>query len=126
MNSRACHRQLAPGRGPVSIRHRRASACILLYLRKTLLAEVSTDPRGQPAAVASPDRPVSTMATILRCAPSDRLCGTVGTRVPVQTITDNYDGGMAPAEIAEQWRLNIADVIAILEYRERLCPGIAG
>ena len=50
----------------------------------------------------------------------------VGTRVPVQTITDNYDGGVDPLEIAEQWRLGIADVNAILEYREKLHARAAG
>jgi uncharacterized protein (DUF433 family) len=44
----------------------------------------------------------------------------VGTRVPVQTIVDNYDLGMEPHEIAEQWRLELSDVNKILEYRENL------
>jgi uncharacterized protein (DUF433 family) len=44
----------------------------------------------------------------------------VGTRMPVQAIVDNYDLGMEPNEIAEQWNLNIVDVNAILQYREKL------
>jgi len=48
----------------------------------------------------------------------------VGTRMPVQTIVDNYDAGMSPDEIAEQWELKLSDVNALLEYREKLsaCP----
>jgi uncharacterized protein (DUF433 family) len=52
-----------------------------------------------------------------------KLSGTpviVGTRVPVQTIVDNYDSGMEPREIAEQWRLKLSDVTTVLEYREDL------
>jgi uncharacterized protein (DUF433 family) len=44
----------------------------------------------------------------------------VGTRMPVQAIVDNYDLGMEPKEIAEQWNLNILDVKMILQYREKL------
>jgi uncharacterized protein (DUF433 family) len=49
-----------------------------------------------------------------------------GTRVPVETITDNYDAGMEPAEIADQWCLQLADVNAILEFREKLYAHSAG
>jgi len=42
-----------------------------------------------------------------------------GTRMPVQTIVDNYDYGMMPAEIAEAWNIELSDVQAILEYREK-------
>jgi uncharacterized protein (DUF433 family) len=42
-----------------------------------------------------------------------------GTRMPVQTIVDNYDYGMLPAEIAEAWEIELSDVQAILEHREK-------
>ena len=41
------------------------------------------------------------------------------TRMPVQTIVDNYDAGMMPAEIAEAWEIDLSDVRAILEHREK-------
>jgi uncharacterized protein (DUF433 family) len=40
------------------------------------------------------------------------------TRMPVQTIVDNYDAGMMPAEIAEVWEIDLSDVQAVLEHRE--------
>jgi uncharacterized protein (DUF433 family) len=42
-----------------------------------------------------------------------------GTRMPVQAILDNYDAGLTPAEVAETFALRLADVVAILEYREK-------
>jgi uncharacterized protein (DUF433 family) len=44
----------------------------------------------------------------------------VGTRMPAQTIADNYYAGMSPEDIAVQWELKLSDVNAILEYRENL------
>jgi uncharacterized protein (DUF433 family) len=41
------------------------------------------------------------------------------TRMPIQTIVDNYDAGMMPAEIAEAWDIDLSDVHAVLEYREK-------
>jgi uncharacterized protein (DUF433 family) len=45
----------------------------------------------------------------------------VGTRMPVQTIVDNFDAGMSPDEIAEAWELERSDVDAVLAYREERC-----
>jgi uncharacterized protein (DUF433 family) len=42
-----------------------------------------------------------------------------GTRMPAQTIVDNMDAGMTPAEVAETWRLEISDVLAIRAFVER-------
>jgi uncharacterized protein (DUF433 family) len=41
-----------------------------------------------------------------------------GTRVPVQTIVDDYDAGMMPADIAEAWDISLKVVHDILDYRE--------
>jgi uncharacterized protein (DUF433 family) len=42
-----------------------------------------------------------------------------GTRMPVQTIIDNIDYGMTPAEVAETWQLDPRNVIAIWEFAVR-------
>jgi uncharacterized protein (DUF433 family) len=41
-----------------------------------------------------------------------------GTRMPVQTIVDDYDAGMLPADIAEVWDISLKEVLDILDYRE--------
>jgi uncharacterized protein (DUF433 family) len=41
------------------------------------------------------------------------------TRMPVQTIVDNYDAGMMPADIAETWDIDLSDVRVVLEHREK-------
>lgn len=46
----------------------------------------------------------------------------VGTRMPVQAIVDNYDAGLSPSEIADAFRLELSDVLAILWYREEQDP----
>jgi uncharacterized protein (DUF433 family) len=40
------------------------------------------------------------------------------TRMPVQTIVDDYDAGMLPAAIAEAWDVSLKEVHDILDYRE--------
>jgi uncharacterized protein (DUF433 family) len=42
-----------------------------------------------------------------------------GTRMPVQTIVDNIDYGMTPAEVAETWELDLNAVLAIWAYAEK-------
>ena len=42
-----------------------------------------------------------------------------GTRMPVQGVLDNYDGGLSPDEIARAFDLDLAQVDAVLLYRER-------
>jgi uncharacterized protein (DUF433 family) len=39
-----------------------------------------------------------------------------GTRLPVTAIVDNFDYGVSPAEIAEQFEVPLDDVEAILAY----------
>jgi uncharacterized protein (DUF433 family) len=39
-----------------------------------------------------------------------------GTRLPAQTIIDNYDYGMTPAEIVEQFGVPEDQVLQILKY----------
>ena len=41
-----------------------------------------------------------------------------GTRMPVQGIVDNYDAGLTPAEVAAAFNVSLADVSAILAYRD--------
>ena len=41
-----------------------------------------------------------------------------GTRMPVQGIVDNYDAGLTPAEVAATFDVPLADVSAILAYRD--------
>lgn len=41
-----------------------------------------------------------------------------GTRMPAQTIIDNIDVGMTPAEVAETWRLDLNTVLAIQAFGE--------
>jgi uncharacterized protein (DUF433 family) len=41
-----------------------------------------------------------------------------GTRVSVQTIVDDYDAGMLPADTAEAWVISLKEVHDILDYRE--------
>jgi uncharacterized protein (DUF433 family) len=41
-----------------------------------------------------------------------------GTRMPAQTIVDNIDAGMTPAEVAETWQLDLATVLAIQDFAE--------
>jgi uncharacterized protein (DUF433 family) len=41
-----------------------------------------------------------------------------GTRMPVQTIVDDYDAGRLPADIAEAWDISLTEVHDILDYRE--------
>ena len=40
------------------------------------------------------------------------------TRLPVDAILNNYDDGLEPEQIAEIFEVSVADVRAILEYRE--------
>ncbi len=40
--------------------------------------------------------------------------------MPVQGIVDNYDAGLTPAEVAETFDVPLADVSAILAYRDVL------
>jgi uncharacterized protein (DUF433 family) len=60
-----------------------------------------------------------------QCALVEQISGKVsgvpllkGTRMPAQTIIDNIDAGMTPAEVAETWRLNLNTVLAIYAYGE--------
>ena len=39
-----------------------------------------------------------------------------GTRLPVSAILDNFNYGVSPAEIAEQFEVSLDDVEAILAY----------
>lgn len=50
---------------------------------------------------------------------ADRLGGVPvlkGTRMPADSIVENYDYGMSPGEIAETFELDVAQVISILEF----------
>ena len=54
-----------------------------------------------------------------------------GTRLPAQTIVDNHDHGMAPAEIVEQFGVTEDQVLRILDYARRRArnparPRVAG
>ena len=40
------------------------------------------------------------------------------TRMPVKAIVDNFDYGLSPAEIAEQFEVTIDHIEAILTYAE--------
>ena len=60
-----------------------------------------------------------------QCALVEQIRGKVsgvpllkGTRMPAQTIIDNIDAGMTPAEVAETWRLDPNTVLAIYAYGE--------
>jgi uncharacterized protein (DUF433 family) len=59
------------------------------------------------------------------CALVETIAGKVsgvallkGTRMPAQTIVDNIDAGMTPAEVAETWQLDLATVLAIDDFAE--------
>jgi uncharacterized protein (DUF433 family) len=39
-----------------------------------------------------------------------------GTRMPVNTIVDNFDDGLSVAEIMEQFEVSEEDILAVLEY----------
>ena len=40
-------------------------------------------------------------------------------RVPAQTIIDNFDDGFSPEEIAEEFRVPVASVTAVIDYAKR-------
>lgn len=41
------------------------------------------------------------------------------TRLPVEAILNNYDDGLEPEQVATIFEVSVADVRAILDYREK-------
>jgi uncharacterized protein (DUF433 family) len=76
---------------------------------------------GRSSAVSDDSRQVDwSQCTLVESIPGKVSGASVvlGIRMPVQTIVDNYDAGMLPADIAEAWDISLKEVHDVLDYRE--------
>jgi uncharacterized protein (DUF433 family) len=80
----------------------------------------SWNDKGREVAVARRDKIDWSKCPLVEIKPSVLSGAPVlrGTRMPADTIVDNFDYGMSPSEIAEQFELPPDRIEAILAYAQ--------